>query len=83
MENMPTRYAQEVNEVAMMGIVLKVEKVVTDALGRVPLSKWPWLAGWENLSPHLLLRPADAVYVPLACEPEVFDRESDDEDSDE
>ena len=65
----------------MMAIILRVEKVVSEALGRVPLSEWPWLAGWENLSPHILLRPDRVTHIPLACAPEAEDREDDDEDS--
>ena len=79
LEVMPVRYAQEVENVAMMGIVLEIEQVLDAALARVPLCKWPWLAGWENLSPHVALRPSQAV--PMECMPEPEDR-SDDEDSD-
>ena len=56
-EVMPVRYAQEVENVAMMGIILEIEQVLKAALQRVPLKKWPWLAGWEHLSPHVALRP--------------------------
>ena len=83
LEVMPIRYAQEVEEVSMMAIILKVEAVVVKALKRVPLEQWPWIAGWEHLSPNVLLRPSDVVHIPLACEPEELDRVSDDEDSDE
>ena len=82
LENMPTRYAQEVEEVAMMAIILRVESVVKEALTRVPSREWPWLAGWENLSPHVALRSRSGDAIPIACEPEVEDREDDDEDSD-
>ena len=83
LESMPIRYAQEVEEVTMMAIILKVEAVVVKALDRVPLDQWPWIAGWEHLSPNVSLRPSDVVSIPLACEPEDLDRVSDDEDSDE
>jgi len=79
-EDMPMRYAQEVEEVAMMAIVLKIERAVVRALERMPLAKWPWVAGWENLSPQVELRPSQVV--PPGCCPEAEDRESDDEDSD-
>ena len=80
LEVMPVRYAQEVENVAMMGIILEIEKVLEEALRRVPLEKWPWLAGWEHLSPHVLLRPAMVKEIPMECMPESVDR-SDDEDS--
>ena len=74
------RYAQEVENVAMMGIVLEIEVKLAAALKRVPLKKWPWLAGWEHLSPHVSLRPELVADVPVECMPEQEDR-SDDEDS--
>ena len=80
LEVMPVRYAQEVENVAMMGIILEMEQVVKAALQRVPLQKWPWLAGWEHLSPHVSLRPDLVAEVPVECLPEPEDR-SDDEDS--
>ena len=80
LEVMPVRYAQEVENVAMMGIILEVEQVLAAALKRVPLKKWPWLAGWEHLSPHVSLRPNMVKDVPVECLPEPEDR-SDDEDS--
>jgi hypothetical protein len=80
LEVMPVRYAQEVENVAMMGIILEVEQVLKEALQRVPLKKWPWLAGWEHLSPHVSLRPEMVQEIPVACMPELEDR-SDDEDS--
>ena len=80
LEVMPVRYAQEVEEVAMMGIILEIERVLEEALRRVPLREWPWLTGWEHLSPHVSLRPDLVHDVPLACFPEAGDR-SDDEDS--
>ena len=79
-EIMPVRYAQEVENVAMMGIILDIEKVLAAALRRVPLKKWPWLAGWEHLSPHVSLRPDMVADIPVECMPEPEDR-SDDEDS--
>jgi hypothetical protein len=80
LEVMPVRYAQEVENVAMMGIILEIEQVLKEALQRVPLAKWPWLAGWENLSPHVKLRPNLVKEIPVACMPELEDR-SGDEDS--
>ena len=82
LEHMPTRYAQEVEEVTMMAIILRVEAKLREALERALLREWPWLAGWERLSPHVLLRPEQVVEIPLACEPEQADRSDDDEDSD-
>ena len=80
LEVMPVRYAQEVENVAMMGIILEIEQVLEAALQRVPLKKWPWLAGWEHLSPHVSLRPELVREIPVECFPESEDR-SDDEDS--
>ena len=80
LEVMPVRYAQEVENVAMMGIILEIEQVLKAALQRVPLKKWPWLAGWEHLSPHVALRPELVKEIPVECLPEPGDR-SDDEDS--
>ena len=64
----------------MMGIILEIEQVLRTALQRVPLKKWPWLAGWEHLSPHVSLRPELVQDIPVECLPEPEDR-SDDEDS--
>ena len=41
---------------------------------------WPWLAGWEHLSPHVSLRPDMVAEIPVECMPEQDDR-SGDEDS--
>ena len=59
---------------------MEVEQVLKEALQRVPLKKWPWLAGWEHLSPHVSLRPEIVQEIPVECMPELEDR-SDDEDS--
>ena len=64
----------------MMGIILEIEQVLRRALQRVPLAKWPWLAGWEQLSPHVSLRPDMVAEIPVECMPEQDDR-SGDEDS--
>ena len=83
LENMPTRYAQEVENAAMMAIVLKVEVVVRDALARVPLAKWPWVGGWEHLSPVAAIRGGhEPGGAPLSCPLVIEDVESDDECSD-
>ena len=81
LEHMQTRYAQEVEEVSMMAIILRVEATLREAVERVPLQEWPWLAGWEHLSPHVALRPDRVVEIPLVCGPEQADRSDDDEDS--
>ena len=79
---MPTRYAQEVEFVTMVDIIMEAVECVDRAVERLPIHAWPWLGGWEQLSPRVELRDSPAACVPLECPPEAEDVVDDDERSD-
>ena len=78
---MPLRYAQEVQMVTAVDLIVRVIRSCEDAMTAHPIESWPLFGGWENFLQHRLSSTLEAAV--FVAEPAASEAGSDGDSSDD